>query len=569
MSMSQPVQRSLEHRADLDWLRVIATYLLFVFHVAKVFDPAPFYHIRNHELSMVMLVIAGFISLWHMPLFFVLAGWSICSSLRTRGSAAFVRERVLKLWIPLVMGCVLLMPPIKYLELRSGQDLSHTGLRASAELQPGFHSVIPEGLALAPPFTETFREFLPTFFTQLDRFTWAHLWFLAYLFTFTLLYLPLFNRLVRMRDGFSAPHRAWLYAPAVVLALVQIFLRPHWPGIQNLYNDWANVAAYSTLLIVGFLLGRYPALEAQLHDEWARALAIATAATLGLLLSVLGVITWPPLVLALSGIAMWCFIVAWWGLAHRFAQRQTRVLAYLTESAFPVYILHQSAIVLIGYPLIQLDLGIGSKFVLLVLFSLSATLAVYEMIVRRFPLTRFLFGMKVAATRHRPARAAAIARVGLVLSLVTLLPRPAQSSPTPIGLWYAEGGAAQVDVHACGTALCGTVVWLRAPFDENGCEWHDRSNAAQDSRSRPIIGLDILRDLRASDENDGVWSGGTIYDPTTGRTYQATVRLDGPDRLEVRGYWKISVLGRTTTWLRVGAERRTCERHRTETLTSN
>ncbi len=83
-------------RHDVDWLRVLAVYLLFVFHVAMVFNPAPFYHIRNGELSFTMLIVAGFISLWHMPLFFLLAGWSAHGSLAARGSAGFVRERLLK-----------------------------------------------------------------------------------------------------------------------------------------------------------------------------------------------------------------------------------------------------------------------------------------------------------------------------------------------------------------------------------------------------------------------------------------------------------------------------------------
>src|SRR5512138_3707930 len=97
-------------RPDIDWLRVGATYLLFVFHVGKVFDPAPFYHVRNMDVSFAMLVLCGFIGLWHMPLFFLLAGWSAVSSLRARGSAAFVRERLWRLAIPLLAACVLLMP---------------------------------------------------------------------------------------------------------------------------------------------------------------------------------------------------------------------------------------------------------------------------------------------------------------------------------------------------------------------------------------------------------------------------------------------------------------------------
>src|SRR5215813_5407567 len=176
-------------RPDIDWLRVSAVYLLFVFHVGKVFDPAPFYHIRNADLSFSMLVLCGFVGLWHMPLFFLLAGWSAVASFQARGSHGGVVERVRKLAVPLLAGSVLLGPPIKYLELRSGLDLHYAGLRVTAPLQAGFRAVTG-GLPVAKPFDGSFLAFLPTFFTRLDRFTWSHLWFLAYLLTLTLLYLP-------------------------------------------------------------------------------------------------------------------------------------------------------------------------------------------------------------------------------------------------------------------------------------------------------------------------------------------------------------------------------------------
>jgi peptidoglycan/LPS O-acetylase OafA/YrhL len=390
-------------RHDVDWLRIIAVYLLFVFHVAMVFNPAPFYHIRNGELSFAMLVGAGFISLWHMPLFFLLAGWSACGSLAARGSAGFAKERVLKLWVPLVAGCVLLMPPIKYLELRTGLDANYTGLYVSAALQPSFAAVIPQGLPVMAPFGESFFAFLPTFFTRLERFTWAHLWFIAYLFVFSLLYLPLF-RWLRDRGGELAhAPGGWVYLPIVPLALVQVFLRPHWPGLQNLYDDWANVGYYSTYLLAGFLLARYPALEAAVRREWRRALGVALVATLGLLLGVLGVFAAPSVLLAGTAVAGWCFVVALLGAAQRFLQPVTAGLPWLTESAFPVYWLHQSAIVLLGYPLLRLELGIAAKYALLLVASLSATLLVYHFVVRRFAVTRFCVGMKPRASRP-PAR---------------------------------------------------------------------------------------------------------------------------------------------------------------------
>ena len=110
-------------RPDIDALRVFATYLLFAFHVGKVFDPAPFFHIRNAELSFAMLVFCGFVSLWHMPLFFLLAGWSLHRSTERRGAAGVVRERVGRLLVPLAAGIVLFMPILKYLELSSGLEL--------------------------------------------------------------------------------------------------------------------------------------------------------------------------------------------------------------------------------------------------------------------------------------------------------------------------------------------------------------------------------------------------------------------------------------------------------------
>src|SRR5262245_12812004 len=156
-------------RPDIDWLRITATWLLFVFHTAKVFDPAPFFHIRNPETSIVMMIVAGFIGLWHMPLFFLLAGWSIPGSLGARGSGGFMRERVARLLVPLVAGSICFGPIMKYLELSSGLELSASGLRVSPELQDSFRQVIPRGLGVAPPFTESFLDFLPSFFTQLGR----------------------------------------------------------------------------------------------------------------------------------------------------------------------------------------------------------------------------------------------------------------------------------------------------------------------------------------------------------------------------------------------------------------
>ena len=389
-------------RPDIDWLRIFATYLLLLFHVAMVFNPAPFYHIRNSELSFPFLILCGFISLWHMPLFFLLAGWSAYSSLSLRGTAGFLRERFLRLFVPLAAGCVLLMPVIKYLELSSGLDANYTGLYVEAKLQGGFLQVIPSGLPLAPPFERSFRSFLPAFFTDPMRFTWAHLWFVAYLLTFTVLYLPLFRRIAATRwqlDAHVSPR--WIYVPILPLAMIQVTMRERWPGLQNLIDDWANFAYYSVFLMSGFLLARFPSLERAAHRERRRALCIALVATVLLLLGVLQVFSSTPVILASTAVAGWCFVIALLGWSKQNLSFTTRALPYLTESAFPVYLLHQSAIVIPGYFLVQLPLGVAAKFVILLIVSSSLTLSAYHFLVRPFSLPRILCGMKARGRSRR------------------------------------------------------------------------------------------------------------------------------------------------------------------------
>jgi uncharacterized protein (DUF2147 family) len=546
-------------RNDIDWLRVFATYLLFVFHGAMIFSPAPFFHVRNGDVSMVMMVLAGFISLWHMPLFFLLAGWSAHASLAARGSSGFVRERIVKLFVPLAAGCIVIGPLLKYIELRGGLDLSFSGLRVAEPLQESFRSVIPGGLPVAPPFQESFFEFLPTFYTQLDRFTWSHLWFIAYLFTFSLLYVPLFRWLLRLPDRKRTPHAAWVYVPVAPLAAIQVFLRPHWPGVQNLIDDWANFAFYSTFLILGFLMARHPSFEAAVHRERKRALAVSLVTMLVLLLALLGVVRSEPLLLTGSAVAGWCSVVAILGFARERLATHERGLGYLRESAFPVYILHQPALVVFGYWLVGTSFGIPAKFLLILLLSVAATLAYYHFVVRRVGLLRLIYGMKphrTSATRgHTPSWAATA-----VLAAFVAAPAPIADAfaNSPVGLWWAEGGAAKVEIAQCEDALCGRVVWLRSPFDESGCQLTDAHNPDPRLQVRPVLGLEILRGLAPASDQPSQWTGGTIYDPGSGRTYRCALALEDENGLAIRGYLGVPLLGRTTRWTRVGSEATRC-----------
>jgi len=373
-------------RSDIDWLRVLATYLVLVFHVTKVFDPFPFYHVKNAETSQALGIAAGFVHQWHMPLFFLLAGWSAFFSLSGRGVRSMLAERVRRLGVPLLFGIVFLCPVIKYLELSGGQSLH-------------FH-----GLATVKGFHENFLEFLPTFFTRLDRFTWAHLWFLAYLLAFTALLAPVLRALHDRKEALRwKPRALHVYLPIIPLALIQVSLRERYPGIQNLVNDWANVGFYGLCFAIGFLLARSPVLEETVHAEWRRALVVGTAAMLALWLSVSQPVPPVKIVLALTAVGGWCFVVGWLGAARRFLGTSNRALAWLSESAMPVYVLHQIVVVLIAHQIVALRAGIGVKFALLLVLGLGATAGLYQVAIRPFGSMRFFFGMKPRSLRELQA----------------------------------------------------------------------------------------------------------------------------------------------------------------------
>jgi uncharacterized protein (DUF2147 family) len=272
-------------------------------------------------------------------------------------------------------------------------------------------------------------------------------------------------------------------------------------------------------------------------------------------------------VLAGSAVAGWCFVLALLGFARERVTRPGPRLCYLAESAFPIYVLHQPVVVALGAGVVLLPLGVAAKFVLLLAGSLAVTLALYHLGVRPFGPTRLLLGMKprrlaaasaaiaAPAAPSAPRRSRAWHRIPLFALLLLPLPPAGARASDPTGLWWAEGGFAQVEIRRCADgALCGEVVWLRHPFDEHGCELRDLENPDPGLRGRPLVGMQILRDLRASADDPGEWSGGEIYDPGSGRTYGAVLALDGASRLRVRGYLGLRLLGRTTTWVRVGAE---------------
>lgn len=142
-------------------------------------------------------------------------------------------------------------------------------------------------------------------------------------------------------------------------------------------------------------------------------------------------------------------------------------------------------------------------------------------------------------------------RVAVACVLVVLCVGARAVAPTASdvsGIWLVEDGEARVEVGPCGDGLCGTVVWMREPYDENGNEKIDIFNPDEKLRDRKIVGLRMMEVFPKKGKLG--WKG-TIYDANTGHTYRCTVELKTENRIKLRGYIGISLFGRTTYWTRV------------------
>ena len=137
----------------------------------------------------------------------------------------------------------------------------------------------------------------------------------------------------------------------------------------------------------------------------------------------------------------------------------------------------------------------------------------------------------------------------IIFSMIFMLaPLAAAFAQDVVGKWKLEDGTAIVEVYKSGDAYNGKIVWLEKPTEADGSPAVDNNNPDKALRSRKLIGLHMLTGLK---KNGGEYTGGSIYDPGNGKTYNCSMKVEG-DVLKVRGSLdKKGLLGRTMDWYRV------------------
>ncbi|MGV3589527.1 MAG: DUF2147 domain-containing protein [Adhaeribacter sp.] len=136
----------------------------------------------------------------------------------------------------------------------------------------------------------------------------------------------------------------------------------------------------------------------------------------------------------------------------------------------------------------------------------------------------------------------------ICFSLVFLSVQAQQNNELPLGTWTNANKEARFQIYKCGEKLCGKIIWLKEPLLQ-GKPKVDSKNPDETKRNQPILGMVFLRNFGYVGENK--WDNGSIYDPQSGKTYSCYMKILDKDKLEVKGYIGIALVGRSQIWTRV------------------
>jgi peptidoglycan/LPS O-acetylase OafA/YrhL len=353
-------------RLYIDNIRSICILLLFPYHTFMIYNAfGEGFYVKGPNIPLT----TGFmfaIGPWFMPLLFVVAGVSSFCALQKRKPSQYIKERVLRLLIPLIAGVLLLVPAQTYFAERF-----HNGYAGGYLAQYALFFTKPTDLT-----------------GYKGGFTPAHLWFIFYLFIISLAALPVIMACKRAKRPLT-PGK--IPMPLLVALFVAPFLMQVILDIEG-----KSVGEFFAYFMLGyFLLSDENLLQKLVRYRFAL-LAPAVLLMAGVLLIWYGVLEVPPIAeeIVISAYA-WIAILAIFGLGRRYLNAGNSLTSYLASSSFPVYIFHQTCLVAVAYVVFRLTGSVLAQIVLIMAASLVLTYLMYE-VCRRLPGLRLLFGIKPA-----------------------------------------------------------------------------------------------------------------------------------------------------------------------------
>lgn len=392
----------------LDWVRIIAFFVLIAYHVGMYYVTWD-WHVKSPFASDTLESYMMLSAPWRLGLLFLVSGVASSFMLNKTSVGEFMRQRSWRLLVPLVFGMLVIVPPQPYFEV-----IEKYGYQGSY-------------LDFMKLYLHNYRGFVTGTDSHLVLPTWNHLWFVAYLWVYTLAlavigrtlgarFEALSERLAHLLTGWKL-----MLLPLAVLALARLLLATRFPSTHALFGDWYNHAMYFFLFLLGAMLARqrdvWQRLDAMRWTGLGTALAcwallkIAYSLPDGLVPESTSAWLWP-LLRVVHALFQWSAIVAACGFAHRHLEFDSAKRRYLAQAVFPVYIVHQTLIVSMAHALKPVRLAPGIEGIVLTVLALTLSFAIFEAVRRCAPL-RPLFGLGAADRRTTIKKAASVHQCGL------------------------------------------------------------------------------------------------------------------------------------------------------------
>jgi len=381
----------------IDWLRVIAIFLVFVYHSLRPFG-SEYFHVMNDRAYPAVDAIAAILPIFGMPLVFLISGAGAYYALGKRSGSRYLWDRVLRLLVPFVVGMVTYIPLLVYLERVHHGD-----------------------------FTGSFPAFMSHYFDGLyafgGDFAWMglHLWYLALLFLFTLLMLPLMAWLRHSAAGarvlagysrlFARPGLVTMMAlPLVALA---VLLDPGTPWGARQLGGW-TIWEYLFLFLFGFLLVAGDNVQQSIRRQrWLSLLLGLATAVVAVTLRLLpgesgfGSLRYA-LYMVMVVVGAWSLLLAVWGFSMIHLNVGTRALWLANEAVLPFYIMHQTLIIILGFFVLGWAIPDLLQYLIIAGGTLLIMFALHFGLIRRSNVLRVLFGLPRLPAAEKgvtPARA--------------------------------------------------------------------------------------------------------------------------------------------------------------------
>ena len=478
----------LHRRYEFDWLRILAVLTVFFYHSTRFFNLSD-WHVKNIDTYVWVEGWIVFASIWLMPLFFVISGASLFYAIGSaRDGLKFYSSKFLRLMIPVLFASITHSALQVYLE-----RLTHGRFSGS------FLSFIPEyfsGLYLGIGMPGNFA------------FHGMHLWYLLFLFLYTMIFYRLFiwfmgnghkvlNRIISL---FSVPGSMYLgfSIPLVVMKAIipGAVLSPGNGGWGFLYYIW--------FLIAGFMIVSNDRFQQQIQSQRRLSLylgVVFSAAYIiqrfGLSRMVLpvGVEDWVTSLLCFISAWSWLFAFLGFGMRHLAFNRP--ILRDANEGVLPFFILHQTVLLAVGYFIMATNLHDILKWMLAVVISIVIIMAFYLLFIRKYELLRFFFGMKTTRPffslfRGKSALATLHALFVLLIVFSAVNPYPTGNrSRSPMPLTFDPGQDIVLDCEAI-TERSSTGVQVVAEEDASiGQAIEFQSGANQHVEPRPLVYVEM------------------------------------------------------------------------------